>query len=304
MDNRINPKVFDISNNLKSAFLDSLQTQNLVSIFLCGGNSIAQSNFRRQLGYKISKIHSKYQYSVYYPEDMFIELILGHQRKDLLSLEDLLAKGVHCVVILLQSPGTFTELGAFTNYPDLKDKLVVVIDPIYKSKRGFITLGPIRYLQNQKMSKVIYSAMNEQNLDNLTRQISEASREIAKHSTPSNDLSNPITSQKFYLSMIYVFDPISRVEFIDILKQLSTCEPSTTLTVAESVLNGLINERKALSVGDRISITEKGIDALIFDSVLKGKSRDLLSFLSYLRLEALNITLRKRYIKMGGAIGA
>lgn len=198
MANRINSKVLHISNSLKIAFLDSLQTENLVSIFLCGGNSIAESTFRRHLGHNISKIHSKYEYSVYYPEDMFIELILGHQRKDLLSLEELLAKGVHCVVILLQSPGTFTELGAFTNYPDLKDKLVVVIDPTYKSKRSFIALGPIRYLQHQTMSKVIYSDMNEQNLDNLTKQISEASREIAKHSTPSNDLSNPITSQKFF----------------------------------------------------------------------------------------------------------
>lgn len=104
--------------------------------------------------------------------------------------------------------------------------------------------------------------------------------------------------------MIYVFDPISRFEFIDIVKELSTCEPETTLTVAESVLNGLINERKALSVGDRVSITKKGIDALIFDTVLKSKSRYLLSLLSSFRLEALNIRLRKRYIKMGGAIGA
>jgi hypothetical protein len=304
MDNRINPKVFEIANTLKNAFLDSLQTENLVSIFLCGGNSIADSKFRRHLGNEISTIHSKYQYSVYYPEDMFIELILGHQRKDLLSLEDLLAKGVHCVVILVQSPGTLTELGAFTNYPDLKDRLVVVIDPSYKLKRSFIALGPLRYLKTQTKSKVIYSTMNEQNLDDLTRQIAEASREIAKHSTPSNDLSNPIASQKFFLSMIFVFDPISRFEFIKILKKMTTCEPSIALTVAEAVLNGLINERKALSVGDRISITNKGIDALIFDSVLKTKSRHLLSFLSSLRLEALNITLRKRYIKMGGAADA
>lgn len=301
MDNRINPRVLKIADILQETFLRTWQTENLVSIFLCGGSSIPDSKFRRHLGSNISKIHSKYQYSVYYPEDMFVELILGHQRSDLLSLEDLLAKGVHCVVILVQSAGTLTELGAFTNYPDLKDRLIVVIDPSYKLKRSFISLGPIRYLKTQTTSKVIYSAMNEQNLDNLTRQIAEASREISKHSTPSNDLSNPIASQKFFLSMIFVFDPILRPEFINILRQVTTCEPGIALTVAESVLNGLINERKALSTGDSISITEKGIDALIYDSVLKTKSRHLLSSLSSLRLEALNITLRKRYIKTGGA---
>ena len=130
MNERISPNVLKISNILKNAFLDSLPTENFISIFLCGGNSVTEEKFRRNLGYNISRIHSKYQYSFYYTEDMFIELILGHQHKDLLSLEDLLAKGVHCVLILLQSPGTFTELGAFTNYPDLKDKLKIPEDRI------------------------------------------------------------------------------------------------------------------------------------------------------------------------------
>lgn len=300
----MNPKIFNISKSLKAAFLDSLPTENLISIFLCGGNSIAESAFRRRLGHSISQIHSKYQYSVYYPEDMFVELILGHQRRDLLSLEDLLAKGVHCVVILLQSPGTFTELGAFTNYKDLEDKLIVVVEPKYRLKRSFVSLGPIRYLQSQTKSKVIYSQMKDENLNILTKQISEASREIAKHSTPINDLSNPIFSQKFFLAIIYVFDPIDRNAIIETVKKLSPNDQDPIITVAESVLNVLVNERKALSVANKLSITPKGINSLIYDSVLKGKSRHLLSFLSSLRLEALNLTLRKRYFKVGGAIGA
>ncbi len=235
---------------------------------------------------------------------MFIELILGHQRKDLLMLEDLLATGVHSVVILLQSPGTIAELGAFTNYQYLKDKLIVVVEPKYRLKRSFISLGPIRYLQNQTKSKVIYSDMNESNLDVLTKQISEASREIAKSSHPKNDLSNPISSQKFFLAMMYVFDPIERDELIEISNNLSTFDQDTTTTVAESVINGLVNERKALSNANILSITPKGIDALIYDSVLKTKSRNSMLILSSLRLEALNLRLRTRYTRTGGAIGA
>ena len=200
----MNANILRISETIKNAFLDSLSTENLISIFLCGGNSIPDAKFRRQLGLNITKIHSKYQYSVFYPEDMFIELILGHQHKDLLKLESLLAVGVHCVVILLQSPGTFTELGAFANYEDLKNKLVVVVDPKYKLKRSFITLGPLRFLLSETDSKVIYTEIKQENRDVLTKKISEASREIAKHSPPVNDLSNPISSQKFYLAMIYV----------------------------------------------------------------------------------------------------
>ena len=105
--------------------------------------------------------------------------------------------------------------------------------------------------------------------------------------------------------MIYAFDPVDRKELIELVSKISSQDQDTTITVAESVLNGLISERKALSLSGKLSITPKGVDALIYDSVLKNKSYKILSSLSYLRLEALNLRLRgRRYIKTGGAIVA
>ena len=290
----MNPKIIDTARKLKVQFLDELQSSNEISLFLCGGSGAQETEFRREVGRQISQMPSKYMYSIYYPEDMFIELILGHQKQDLLSLENLLADSVHCVVILLQSPGTFTELGAFTNYHKLSDKLVVVIDPRYSRSRSFISMGPVRYLQTKTKSKVLYSRMDHSNLSVLAKQVAEAARDIAKHSSPISDLSNPISSYRFHLSLIYVFDPIPKDSVFGILRVLATDEQDLAIT-AETVINSLINERKVASVSGKLSTTSKGIDSLIYDNKTKRRSQATLSLLSELRLEALNLTLRKSY---------
>lgn len=290
----MNPRILDIVGRLRTRFLNELPSSNEISLFLCGGSGASEAEFRKELGQQISQMRSKYTYSVYYPEDMFIELILGHQRQDLLSLENLLADSVHCVVILLQSPGTFTELGAFTNYDKLKDKLVVVIDPRHRRSRSFIALGPIRYLQDRTKSKVIYSLMDRSNLETLTKQVAEATRDIAKNSHPVSDLSNPILSYKFLLALVYVFDPIQKNFVFDVLKALGVNEEDVTVT-AETVINSLVNERKLSLVSGRLSTTPKGADSLIYDSKTKKRRHDNLSFLTDLRLKALNLTLRKKY---------
>jgi len=293
-------KILDIAQELKKEFLDELPRTSEISLFLCGGGSAEELRFRRQIGKKISQIKSKYLYSVYYPEDMFIELILGHQRKDLLSLEDLLATGANCVVILLQSPGTFSELGAFTNYSELKNKLVVVIEPKYKHSRSFISLGPIRFLETRTQSKVLYYRMDTSNLDFLSKEIAEASRNIARHSTPINDLSNPIASCKFYLSLIYVFDLISKDYLSALIEKLADNESTdkiTALTVYEAVLGGLFSERKIAYFSDKLSITPKGINDLVYDNKTKRRSSYIISLLSKFRIDTLNITLRRKYYK-------
>ena len=124
----MNPRVIKIASKLRDQFLDPLTTSD-ISIFLCGGAGDHEAELRRKLGAALAALKSKYRYSIFYPEDMFMELVLGHQKLDLLTLENILAKSVSSVVILLHSAGTLTELGAFSNHRLLKDKLVVVMDP-------------------------------------------------------------------------------------------------------------------------------------------------------------------------------
>jgi hypothetical protein len=158
-------KIIEIAQKLRKKYLDESGEQNQISIFLCGGKK--EEGFRRKLGKEIARKVSKYVYTVHFPEDMFIELIQGHEKQDLLSLENLLADSVNAIVILLQSPGTFTELGAFSNYLKLQDKLIVNVAPKYARANSFINYGPIRYLKNNTKSKILYNEMAENNIMGL-----------------------------------------------------------------------------------------------------------------------------------------
>ena len=215
-------KVIEIANKLNKQFLDKSQNLNEISIFLCGGSGKEEKKFRREVGEKISSKLSNYKYSIYYPEDMFIELILGYQKQDLLTLENLLADSANAVVILLQSPGTFTELGAFTNYKKLYNKLIVIIDPRFARKRSFINLGPIRFLKTK--SKILFIPMDNSNFNKLIEQITDTARDMAKHSLPIRDLTNPIFAYRFYLALIYIFEPIPKNAIFTISRLLATNE--------------------------------------------------------------------------------
>lgn len=289
----MNSKFIEISEKLKTQLIDKIQKTNEISIFLCGGSRPDESKYRREIGKTISKTISKYKYSVYYPEDMFIELILGYQKHDLLTLENLLADSVNAIVILLQSPGTFTELGAFTNYDKLSNKLIVVIDPTYERSKSFINLGPVRFLKTKTKSKIIFAPMDDSNLNYLANHIADNAREVSKHSLLVNDLSNPISAYRFYLSLIYVFEPISKDMVFNIVKALTVNNDKLYVTVAETVINSLINERKVSFSTENLSTTPKGIDELLYEDKTKKKSRNISEFLTGLRIEALNLTLRR-----------
>jgi hypothetical protein len=296
----VNPKILHIAEILRERYLNPPQNQNEISIFLCGGNGSQETRFRRKLGKKISEIISKYKYDVYYPEDMFIELILGPERHDLLTLENLLANSVNVVAILLQSPGTFTELGAFANYKKLKDKLIVVIDQKYEHARSFINYGPIRYLKTKTRSRVLFTPMDEDNLNVLVKKVVDSAREIAKHSFPSRDISNPIFAYKFYLALIYVFEPLPKSAFLKFSELLSGDDRENAKTSAEAVLNSLINERKATIRSDNFFVTQEGIDDLIYSDTSIRRSNLLSKFLSNLRIDALNLILRREYWRIWG----
>jgi hypothetical protein len=291
----MNSLVVQIARQLREYFLESFLKRNDVSIFLCGGASTSDADFRRNLGTAIAKIKSKYRYSVFYPEDMFVELILGHQRQDLLTLENLLAESVSAVVILLQSPGTFTELGAFSNHLQLKDKLVVIMEPRYQKKStSFITTGPIRYLQKKTSSRVLYHRMIASNIDSLAKKVAVASREVGASHPPTVNLTNPIACYEFYLALIYTFDPIPRSAILSLAKYLEPGLVSEALTSAETVLNGLVNQRDALLVSGSLQVSQKGIETLFSGSRTEKRQAALQTKLSDLRINALNVMLRKK----------
>jgi len=49
------------------------------------------------------------------------------------------------VVIIVESPGTFAELGGFSLSDDLRKKLLPILDVKYRTGQSFVETGPVRW---------------------------------------------------------------------------------------------------------------------------------------------------------------
>jgi len=66
---------------------------------------------------------------------------------NLIDLETDLAKLADLIVLIVESPGSIAELGAFSVVDDTRKKIQVFIREERFNADSFITLGPVRYLQ-------------------------------------------------------------------------------------------------------------------------------------------------------------
>lgn len=76
---------------------------------------------------------------------------------DLLTFEEFLAEVSDAIILFVESPGSFCELGAFAYADSLFcDKMIIVLDETYRHSRSFIATGPIlKALDNG--SKIVYA---------------------------------------------------------------------------------------------------------------------------------------------------
>lgn len=68
---------------------------------------------------------------------------------DLLLFEADLGYLTGAIVVFLEAPGSIAELGAFSQIESLKDRLVVVVIQDRHPNKSFISLGPLRQLENK-----------------------------------------------------------------------------------------------------------------------------------------------------------
>ena len=64
-------------------------------------------------------------------------------------MEDQLAGLADVVMIVVESPGTSCELGAFSLSPGLRKKLLPLIDISFKGSQSFINTGPVRWIDKE-----------------------------------------------------------------------------------------------------------------------------------------------------------
>ncbi len=267
------------------------QPQNAFSVFLCGGAGKEYSKFRFSLGQAIEDTKSQTSvFTVYYPETLFSELFYGSSKRNLLDMENILADNVSSIVLPLQSPGTFAELGAFSINERLRHKLIVINNKKYSRTRSFINDGPIAYLDKRN---IIFDDMqlDKKSIDSLKYKIREKTRQISNQTNNGKTLFDI----RFMLCVvIYVFDPISKNDLREyvLAADVLTSTEKRLLDSALGILgtNGFVHSTPKL---------EYRIDSKSFNQFMKKtgyNKEEIIKFQNVIdsyRTRALSYQLRK-----------
>jgi len=109
-------------------------------LFLCGAAvSQPRDSLRDYLRKRVSGIN------LFYAERVW-ELIASRNDRSALEMESDLATLADMLVIVVESPGTFAELGAFSLNKDLRKKILPIVDRQFQHKPSFISTGPLKWI--------------------------------------------------------------------------------------------------------------------------------------------------------------
>ncbi len=211
-------------------------------IFLCGGRS---SKPRERLSQYISS--QAIPSLIFSAEDVWT--ILAKQAKfNALEMEEQLAQLADLVIIIVESPGTYTELGAFSLSESLRKKLLPILDPIYAGDGSFIETGPIRWVDSDSD----FSPSIWVNLNTILDASPEIDDRLGRLSKPSmtriTDLSkSPKHLLYFICELAGIFGPcpIDHIQFYvkEIIGEINSDQISllTSLANAMNLINSLVS---------------------------------------------------------------
>jgi hypothetical protein len=147
---------------------------------------------------------------------------------DTLTFEELLAELSQDIIIIIESPGTICELGAFTVNHKFFKKLLVINDLKYKHEKSFINEGPVRKLITHNEERYIL-INDDYELFKSNFEISNYIEKTKKNKisiTPNNDSNKLDLKNLIYelLNIIDLFEPITKFELFYIYKKVKNFE--------------------------------------------------------------------------------
>ena len=139
-------------------------------LFLCGGAGSARRDTLRDYLRK-----HKPWISLFYAEGVW-DLLASKAGLSALKMERDLAALADLVLIIVESPGTFAELGAFSLSDDLRKKLLPIVDIEHQGTTSFITTGPLQWIDNEsKFAPTIHVS-----LPRILQAVDEVEERIAR----------------------------------------------------------------------------------------------------------------------------
>lgn len=281
----------EISKAINDDIFAKIGSRSL-TVFLVGSGQESPKSIRDPIRRELTGRRYYNWLDVYYPEELFEELTRSSVHFDLLSLENLLAESVHSVVIILESPGSIAELGAFANHSELRDRLVVVVDKKYQNAKSFIILGPVRYLKKNTKSIVIFHNLRKPKIVELGRHIRSAVRKISKGIKVDTSVTNPIVAQNFLLATIFVMDPVQKEVLNNMVEAVGVRSHKKVITIVASSLNILMHRKEVILKDMKYRLTKEGLERLRQIVKMEPEGRYIQESLDKIRVNILNKTLR------------
>lgn len=136
---------------------------------------------------------------VFYAERVWEHISAHESQMTALQMEAELAKLADMVIVIVESPGTFAELGAFSLSDDLRAKMLAIVDSKHRTDESFILTGPVRWVDRDSAFRPTIFVPFETILDSVG-EIEERIKRIPKpKSTKVADLSASRKHLLFFL---------------------------------------------------------------------------------------------------------
>jgi hypothetical protein len=218
-------------------------------LFLCGGASSPRRDALRDYLHK----HAPWL-NLFYAERAW-EQIASQADWDALKMEADLAALADLVIIVVESPGTFAELGAFSLSDPLRKKLLPIVDIEYRGVPSFISTGPLKWIDAESnFAPTIYVSLSRilKAIDQVEERITRIPRTRAVR---LSDLAMSPRHLLFFLcDLIAVIYPatVDMVEFY--LGQIAPSIPSSKVSIPTLIALAVAMEllrAKDVMVGDR-----------------------------------------------------
>lgn len=204
---------------------------------------------------------------------------------DLLTFEEFLAEVSDAIILFVESPGSFCELGAFAYAEKLfSDKLIIVIDRKYKKDKSFIITGPTAKAQKDG-AKIIFAPLNGTGLlssSELRMTIDELYAEFTSKSSQNNKRHPNIDERHInvntfileLLELIKIVQPVDRKDLIDIYKKIKGFSNFTFVKKNNDKFHNEIKYDYIIKLLETVGLI-KSKDNLIFTN-LTQKSQSLM----------------------------
>lgn len=174
-------------------------------VFLCGGfESPRRNDLRAYLERFVPDA------LVFYAESVWA-VIAATAGSNALAMEQRLASLADICIVIVESPGTFAELGAFALSDDLRRKLLPILDSRHRGAESFLATGPVRWVDADSLfAPTIWTDLDQLLL--AADQIQERLKRLKRTSpTRIKDLaSSPKHLLFFVCDLVSVFGPCPR----------------------------------------------------------------------------------------------